>query len=421
MWLTSSTDRKLKSCLSLGRNADSLTPLASAAVVHLAEHKGLHWKPELVAVSAADHRSDSRELQARYRKLETDLQESEAARTMLQKQLHRVQDAMKQNRTHLEDAQRSALAAEEKAAAAEAKAASLSAEVKNLQAELAEARTRLHQEAIDKVCIATPCMTSTEEHKHPYAAASDGDIPSSKASSLNAATNSTLSHGSLPQTHSADSSATVPNPISRKALFPEVQAIPLHGSPAAGLPGTFTAAGHSHAPDLRSFKDWSGNVSSPQLTTAAHAEQQQLAVGLHKPVACSTAGQPATRQAPGNAVGQSAVQTQSVAALQRAAKALPSWAETTFQNSPGTLLDHGFLASAVMLETLGRQKQALSRHATCGSPLQQIKAEISPHTGGSGPGGFSPGSPTSHKYTWLLQKLHASSQDSAPCQKQMCQ
>lgn len=186
MWLTSSTDRKLKSCLSLGRNADSLTPLASAAVVHLAEHKGLHWKPELVAVSAADHRSDSRELQARYRKLETDLQESEAARTMLQKQLHRVQDAMKQNRTHLEDAQRSALAAEEKAAAAEAKAASLSAEaciktcvrslyaamqcallclavtgthqlltslqVKNLQAELAEARTRLHQEAIDKVC-----------------------------------------------------------------------------------------------------------------------------------------------------------------------------------------------------------------------------------------------------------------------------
>lgn len=270
------------------------------------------------------------------------------------------------------------------------------------QAVLSEVAARLSDSVVvHQVCIATPCMTSTEEHKHPYAAASDGDIPSSKASSLNAATNSTLSHGSLPQTHSADSSATVPNPISRKALFPEVQAIPLHGSPAAGLPGTFTAAGHSHAPDLRSFKDWSGNVSSPQLTTAAHAEQQQLAVGLHKPVACSTAGQPATRQAPGNAVGQSAVQTQSVAALQRAAKALPSWAETTFQNSPGTLLDHGFLASAVMLETLGRQKQALSRHATCGSPLQQIKAEISPHTGGSGPGGFSPGSPTSHKWVTI--------------------
>lgn len=102
---------------------------ANAAAADSSEHKGLHWKPDPVAISAADHRYESRELQARYMKLEADLQESEAARALLQKQLHRVQDAMKQNRNDLEDAQRTALAAEEKAAAAEAQAATLSAEV----------------------------------------------------------------------------------------------------------------------------------------------------------------------------------------------------------------------------------------------------------------------------------------------------
>ena len=127
--LTHSTGSKLKSCLGLGRRSDSPVPLANAAGAHSAEQKGLHWKPEPVAVSAADARFESRELQARYMKLEADLQESEAARALLQKQLHRVQDAMKQNRDDLEDAQRAALAAEGKAAAAEAKAVTLSAEV----------------------------------------------------------------------------------------------------------------------------------------------------------------------------------------------------------------------------------------------------------------------------------------------------
>ena len=80
-------------------------------------------------MGAADARTECCELQARYMKMEADLQESEAARALLQKQLHRVQDAMKQNRNDLEDAQRAALAAEGKAAAAEASAAALSAEV----------------------------------------------------------------------------------------------------------------------------------------------------------------------------------------------------------------------------------------------------------------------------------------------------
>lgn len=124
-----STGRKLRSCLSLGRHSDSPVPSASAAAASSGEHKGLHWKPEPVAVSAADQRLESHDLQARCMKLEADLQESDAARALLQKQLHRVQDAMKQNRTNLEDAQRAALAAEAKTAAVEAKAASLSGEV----------------------------------------------------------------------------------------------------------------------------------------------------------------------------------------------------------------------------------------------------------------------------------------------------
>ena len=126
--LTHSTGSRLKSCLSLGRRSDSPVPPSNADAAHLAE-KGLHWKSDPVTVNAADQRFESRELQARYKKLEADLQESEAARALLQKQLHRVQAAMKQNRNDLEDAQRAALAAGGKAAAAEATCAILFAEV----------------------------------------------------------------------------------------------------------------------------------------------------------------------------------------------------------------------------------------------------------------------------------------------------
>lgn len=127
--LTHSTGGRLKSCLSLRRRSDSTVPPSNADAAQLAEHKGLHWKSDPVKVNAADQRFESRELQARYKKLEADLQESEAARALLQKQLHRVQAAMKQNRNDLEDAQRAALAAGGKAAAAEATCAILFAEV----------------------------------------------------------------------------------------------------------------------------------------------------------------------------------------------------------------------------------------------------------------------------------------------------
>ena len=126
-----STGSKLRSCLSSGRHSDNAIPPTSAAraALHSTEQRGLHWKPDLLVVSAAGTGSDVRELQARYLKLEADLHDSEAAKALLQKQLHRVQEAMKQNRDDLENAQRSALAAAEKATAAEAKTASLVAEV----------------------------------------------------------------------------------------------------------------------------------------------------------------------------------------------------------------------------------------------------------------------------------------------------
>ena len=52
------------------------------------------------------------------------------------------------------------------------------------------------------------------------------------------------------------------------------------------------------------------------------------------------------------------VQTASLAALQRAAVAQLSWAETTLHGQPGSQQSHGFLNAAVVLETFNRQKQA---------------------------------------------------------------
>jgi len=54
-----------------------------------------------------------------------------------------------------------------------------------------------------------------------------------------------------------------------------------------------------------------------------------------------------------------AVQTESLAALERAAKLAPTWAQTTLHGKPGYQQHTGFLSSAVMLETLNRQKQAV--------------------------------------------------------------
>lgn len=254
--------------------------------------------------------------------------------------------------------------------------------------------------------------------------------------------------------------------------------------PIAGLPGTCIAASRGQAEVLGHNQRRSpqkGYWQLAQQEVATHGGgQQPWIVELHKHRAATTglsatglsttgqapdttagqtvaglfakglapgntAGMSATQQVPGSMAEQlaagevpgssperlprgakqhhiAAAQTQSVAALQRAADTVPSWAETTLPDHSGSLHHHGFLASAVMLETLGRQKQmqALSLHASCGSPPEG-KAAMDPqknetHHQGSGPGGvrpesghrgstpgpgqgeFSPESPTSHKW-----------------------
>ena len=132
---------KLRSCLSLKRHSESPGPTESATEAvsgsnQSAEHKGLHWKPDLVMPSATDHKFEARELQARYLKLEGDLKDSEDAKAMLQKQVHRVQEAVVHSRDEMESAQRLAIAAETKAAAAEAKAAAAEAKSDALSKEV---------------------------------------------------------------------------------------------------------------------------------------------------------------------------------------------------------------------------------------------------------------------------------------------
>lgn len=98
-------------------------------------------------------------------------------------------------------------------------------------------------------------------------------------------------------------------------------------------------------------------------------------------------------------------QTDSLAALERAAKTQPSWAHTTLHGKPGLQLHHGFLTSAVMMETLNRQKQAELLQPCVGersdedtpSGLQsfmQQKGVVSPQKGGAG-GPAPPDSPSS--------------------------
>jgi len=56
------------------------------------------------------------------------------------------------------------------------------------------------------------------------------------------------------------------------------------------------------------------------------------------------------------------VHTESLAALERAAKAQHTWAQITLQSEPEVQQNHGFLASAIVIETLNRQRQAELLH-----------------------------------------------------------
>ena len=340
--------------------------------------------------------------------------------------------------------------------------------------------------AVKQVQVATPLRCNL----HTAAPAYNADIASSWATLAHRAGNDALLQYSSPEPLPADCSQAVSDPASRKALLlPELQATPALQeppcNPAAGPPGTFTAASHSLTGmlghnQMRSPQNWPEESQFAQQKVATSGAQQPWMVRLHKQRAGrtelfatgqapdSTAGQvlaeqfakghasgnniglSVTQQVPGSMAGQlaagqlatgqvlggspkrfpqcakqqhiAATKTQSLAALQRAADAVPSWAESTLPDHSGSSHHHGFLASAVMLETLGRQKQtqALSLHASCGNPSEEKGAMDPEQNGtqrqGSGPGGVSPdsgqgwstprpgqgdsspASPTSHKW-----------------------
>ena len=283
-------------------------------------------------------------------------------------------------------------------------------------------------------------------------------------------------HGALLQDHllrplPADYSQAACNlAIQKSLMIPELQvAAALQEPPCsqtAGLPGTITAAIHGQTEmlghnQMRSPQNWSETQQLAQHKVATSGGgQQPWITGLHKHRAGTArlpatgqlakglaprcaAGLSATQQEPSSMAGQpagealgssperlpqsakqqhiAAAQTQSVAALQRAADTVPSWAETTLPDHSGSPHRHGFLASSIMLETLSRQKQkqVLSLHASCDSPPEE-KGAMDPEQnetlrqgsgqGGVGPdpglrastprsgqAGFSPELPTSHK------------------------
>ena len=280
------------------------------------------------------------------------------------------------------------------------------------------------------------------------------DAASSWAAVAHGTASGPLLQHSLLKSLPADCSQADSDPNSRKSLLlPEQQAAACHSQRRSPQKGNWQLAQQEVATHGGGQQPWvvgldkhraetTGLSAAGQApdTTAGQMVAGHSAKGL---APGNTAGLP-TQQVPGSMAEQlaageapvsspgrlprcakqhlAAAQTQSVAALQRAADTVPSWAETTLPDHSGSPHHHGFLASAVMLETLGRQKQkqVLSLHASCGSPPEG-KGALDPEQNdtdhqGSGPGGvrpdsghrgstpgpgqgvFSPESPTSHKW-----------------------
>ncbi|KAL0021385.1 hypothetical protein WJX77_010447 [Trebouxia sp. C0004] len=535
---------KLRSCLSLRRQSDNPVPSSSAVTagrdgLQNAEHKELHWKPELVTTSTADQRSEARELQAKYLKLQADLKDSEAANAMLQKQLHRVQEAMVQSRDDMENAQRLALAvkentdaaesraaaAESRAAAAETKAEALAAQVVNLEqkcasSDVGQAAERKHSKAEVAPAVgpfARPSNAVQEACNAPHNQISSWPGYASQAG---------CAPGASPQAGSLQHTAGPPSagcPQSIGSVSPEVKdhqdcstlSWAAHAdsptSPAAqtapGMQGKGLPSAHFGGTGHCGMQVWSkaqltSNMNRPAGVTplaqglhsartpapqpsrhtastvdsmpgdgacnsTAHSFQQivttgidryaakvaghswqnvalasaapqgyETAIGVH---ASKAAGQTwqvqgsqpvASKHASLTAGGKDyfglGVHTESLAAMERAAKAQHTWAQVTLQSKPEMQQTYGFLSSAIVIETLNRQRQAELLHLSHegysdlqASGLQESeqqgrRASLRKEAAVASASGFSSGLPsgssTSDRYKWLLQNLQACSQ-----------
>ncbi|DBA73114.1 TPA: hypothetical protein ACH3X2_010050 [Trebouxia sp. C0005] len=550
---------KLRSCLSLRRHSDNPVPSSSAVTagrdgLQNAEHKGLHWKPELVTSSTADQRSEARELQAKYLKLQADLKDSAAANAMLQRQLHRVQEAMVQSRDDMENAQRLALAAKEQADAAESRAAAAETKAEALAAQVVN---------LEQSCASSDTGQATE-HKHSKVEVAPAVGPVPRPSNVlqqacntlhiqssswpGFASQASCASGASQQARSLQHTAGLPSagcPQSIGSISPEAKdhqgcstlswaaypdsptspaAQPAPGMQGQGLPSEyFGGTGHcgmqvwSEAQLTSNMNRFPANgptacfsvhgrAPAGTALSSRRADVTPLAQGLH--FACIPAPQPSCHTAstgdsiPGdstcrttahnflqtattgidrhaaghswhNAAFQSAapqgrdstigvraskpagqtwqvqgsqpvaskhasqtaggrghfglgVHTESLAALERAAKAQHTWAQITLQSKPEMQQNHGFLSSAIVIETLNRQRQAQLLHlshegypdlqASGRQEKEQPGRRTSPRketavaSASESSSGSPSGSPTSDRYKWLLQNLQACSQ-----------
>ncbi|KAA6418618.1 MAG: hypothetical protein FRX49_11443 [Trebouxia sp. A1-2] len=409
---------KLRSCLSLRRHSDNPVPSSSAVTagrdgLQNAEHKGLHWKPELVTSSTADQRSEARELQAKYLKLQADLKDSAAANAMLQRQLHRVQEAMVQSRDDMENAQRLALAAKEQADAAESRAAAAETKAEALAAQVVN---------LEQSCASSDTGQATE-HKHSKVevAPAVGPVPRPSNVLQQACNTLHIQSSSWPGFASQASCASgLPSagcPQSIGSISPEAKdhqgcstlswaaypdsptspaAQPAPGMQGQGLPSEyFGGTGHC------GMQVWSeAQLTSNMNRTTAHNFLQTATTGIDRHAAGhswhNAAFQSAAPQGRDSTIGVRAskpagqtwqvqgsqpvaskhasqtaggrghfglgVHTESLAALERAAKAQHTWAQITLQSKPEMQQNHGFLSSAIVIETLNRQRQAQLLH-----------------------------------------------------------
>lgn len=129
---------------------------------------------------------------------------------------------------------------------------------------------------------------------------------------------------------------------------------------------TATAGIDSHAAKAagHSWQDVAYPSAAPQGYSTSIGVHASKAAGQTWQVQGSqpVASQHASQTAGGRGHFGLGVCTESLAAMERAAKAQHRWAQITLQSEPEVQQNHGFLSSAIVMETLNRQRQAELLH-----------------------------------------------------------
>ena len=141
--------------------------------------------------------------------------------------------------------------------------------------------------------------------------------------------------------------------------------------------GTCDSAAHNFQhPATTGIDRHEAKAAGHSWQNVAHAsagpQEYDTAIGVHASKAAgqtwqTQGSQPvASKHASQTAGGRGhfglGVHTESLAAMERAAKAQHTWAQITLQSEPEVQQNHGFLSSAIVIETLNRQRQAELLH-----------------------------------------------------------